>query len=538
MPPQQSVEKVLDTVSRHYRGPGGAIAVIKDGKLLSQRVWGYADIDQRILLTPEIQMPICSITKQFVCALLLDLERNPPPEVAAKGDIQTQFTNKLYELLRPELTQGTGLTLQHLCDMQSGIRDYWAMTTLWGAHPEDKFSVEKDGPAAIERTRSFHFQPGDEYSYCNVNFYITARVIEQVTGQPLGKLLAERVLSPAGMTTALLCPDTAQHPGPCVGYEGTEKTGYKSAVNRMEWSGDAGLVASLTDMVAYEKYLDHIHSDPQSWYSIATQPQTFNDGTPAKYHYGLAHVDVEGINTVGHGGALRGYRLHRRHVPSEHLSVVVLFNHEADASAAVNDVIRGVLGLEKPSRMDIAASFDWIGTFLDCDSEIAIAVSKGAQAGEICISYAFSPDTEVVRLVNFKEAQSKSMTARIMGDTLYVDRIGDNRKLEARRIVPRENAREDISLQGDYSCAEADSTFHCSGGAGLFYGSFDGYLGRGPASLMKYLGDDVWALTCQRGLDAPAPGDWTLAFQRNESGAMVNFRIGCWLAKGLVFVKT
>ncbi|KAJ5397953.1 beta-lactamase/transpeptidase-like protein [Penicillium cosmopolitanum] len=538
MPIQNSVEKVLDTISRRYRGPGGAIAVIKDGSLLGQRVWGYADLDQRVPLTPEIQMPICSITKQFVCALLLDLERNPPPEVAAKGDMQSQFTDKLHELLRPELTQGTGLTLQHLCDMQSGIRDYWAMTTLWGAHPEGKFSVENDGPAAIERTQSFHFQPGNEFSYCNVNFYITARVIEQVTGQPLGKLLAERVLSPAGMATALLCPDTAQHPGPCVGYEGTEKTGYQAAVNKMEWSGDAGLVASLTDMVAYEKYLDRIHSDPRSWYRIATEPQTFSDGASAKYHYGLGHVNVEGIDTVGHGGALRGYRLHRRHVPSEHLSVVVLFNHEADASEAVNDVIRGMLDLEKPSRMDITANPNWIGIFLDRDSEMAIAVSKGSQAGEICISYAFSPSTEVVRLLNSNEAQSNSMTARIEGDTLYVNRIGDNRKLEARRIVPRESAFEDTSLQGDYHCAEADSTFHCVGGAGLLYGSFDGYLGCGPASLMKYLGDDVWALTCQRGLDAPAPGDWTLAFHRNESGAVVNFKIGCWLARGLVFVRT
>lgn len=537
MPIQQSIENVLDTVARKYRGPGGAIAVVKDGDLVGQRIWGYADVDQRVPLTPEIQMPICSITKQFVCALLMNIERNPPPSVTSKGDIQTQLTEKLRQLLRPELTEATGLTLQHLCDMQSGIRDYWAMTTLWGAKPDGQFLVERDGPAAIDRTRSFHFQPGTEYSYCNVNFYIVARVIEQVTGEPLGKLLAERVLGPAGMRTALFCPDTAQHPGPCVGYEGNEQNGYWAAVNRMEWSGDAGMVASLTDMVAYEKYLDRIYPDPQSWYRTAIESQTFSNGSPARYHYGLGHVDINGLDTVGHGGALRGYRLHRRHVPSERLSVVVLFNHEADASAAVDDVLRGILGLLKPSGMDIDASPDWIGTFLDQDSEMAITVSKGTQVGEICISYAFHPRTEVMKFTSSNEAMSNSTSASVNGNILRVHRMADNRKLEARRIVPREGIFEDTSFQGDYHCAEADSVFHCSGGAGILYGAFDGFLGRGPASPMKYLGGDVWALTCARGLDAPAPGDWTVAFHRDESGTVVGFRIGCWLARGLVFVK-
>ncbi|OQE32362.1 hypothetical protein PENSTE_c001G01864 [Penicillium steckii] len=537
--PLQSMEQVLGKAARRFGGPGGAIAVVKDGNLVGERLWGYADLDKRIPLTSSTQMPICSITKQFLCAVMLDLEQNPTQHMADKGvDIRNQFTEKLHQLLRPELTQGTNLSIQNLCDMQSGIRDYWAMTALWGANPEDQFLIERDGSAAIERTRSFHFEPGTEFSYCNVNFYILGRVIEQVTGEPLGKLLKERVLVPAGMKTALLCPDTAQHPGPCVGYEGSEKTGYRAATNKIEWAGDAGLVASLSDMVAYEAYLDRIYPDPRNWYHTAIEPQTFSDGNRAKYHYGLSHVNVEGLDTIGHGGALRGYRLHRRHVPSERLSVVVLFNHEADASAAVDDVIRGLLDKPKPAAKDIAANPSWIGTFLDCDSEMAISVSKGAQPGEICISYAYHPDTEVVRLTSPNEAQSKSMSASVDGDTLSVYCISDNRKLEARRIVQRDNIFEDTSFQGDYYCSEVESTFHCNGESGVLYGSFDGYLGHGPASPMKYLGDDVWALTCQRGLDAPAPGDWTLSFHRDGNGSVVDVKIGCWLAQGLVFSKT
>lgn len=534
---QKTIQEVLDSVALRYRGPGGAVAVLKDGELVGQRVWGYADMNERIPLTPQTQMPICSITKQFVCALLLDLHRNPTPAMAAKGDIPQQFSEKLQELLRPEIIQGSGLTIENLCDMQSGLRDYWAMSTLWGAKPDDEFLIQRDCPPALDRTRSFHFKPGTEYSYCNVNFYVVARAIERVTGEPLGKLLAERILGPAGMTTATLCPNTAEHPPPCVGYEGDEQHGFFPAVNRMEWSGDAGLVASLADMVAWEKYLEQSFSNSQSWYHTIYQPQKFSNGASARYHYGMGHGDIDGVDALGHGGALRGYRLNRRHAPHEHLSVVVMFNHEADASGAADDIMRGILNKPKPRITPVQPSANWVGTFLDQDTQLAITVTKSSKEGEILITYAGNLGVETINLTNANNGKSSGMIATIDGDTLRVHRLAENRKLDARRLVPDQASFKETSLKGDYQCAEVDSIFHCSGEAGMLYGAFDGYLGRGPANPMRYLGTDVWALTCPRGLDAPSPGDWTVVLRRDERGGVVGFRIGCWLARGLEFVK-
>lgn len=531
----QTIDQVLDTIPLRYRGPGGAAVIVKNGEVIGQRVWGYADQSRRIPVEPSTQFPICSITKQFVCGLMMDLHRDPTHAMAAKGDVQSQFVEKLHELL--PMAREKGLTLQNLCDMQSGIRDYWAMTTLWGAKPDDKFLIDRDCPPMLGRTKSLHFEPGTEYSYSNVNFYLLGRIIERVTGEPLGKLLEERILKPAGMTTALLCPNTAHHPPPCVGYEGDENHGFSDAVNRMEWSGDAGLVASLNDMIAYEKYLDRLYADPQSWYHTATRPQTFTDGATARYHYGLGHVDVNGIDSIGHGGALRGYRLHRRHVPEEHLSVVVLFNHEADASAAVNDIIQGVLNRPTPETAPVEPPADWYGVFLDQATQLAVTVAKSSRPGEVLITYGVHLESAPLKLTDAKNGKARSMTGSIDGDILRIHRISENRKLEARRLTPRETSLKESALPGEYYCAEVDSTFHCTGGAGLLYGYFDGYLGQGIVTPMRYLGDDVWALSCPRGLDAPAPGDWTVVIHRDESGSIVGFKIGCWLARGLDFVK-
>ncbi|OKL59769.1 hypothetical protein UA08_04961 [Talaromyces atroroseus] len=535
MADQETVQKILDDIPLRYRGPGGAIAVVRHGELIAQRVWGYADVDQRVHLSPETQMPICSITKQFVCALLLDLKHNPTPEMAAKGDIESRFDEKFRELLRPELTNGTGLTIDHLCDMQSGLRDYWAMTALWGTKPEDEFLVERDCPPMLERTKSFHFKPGTEYSYCNVNFHALARIIERVTGESLGKLLAKRILKPAGMHTAFLCPDNSRLPPPCLGYEGTEETGFIPAVNRMQWSGDAGLAASLTDMIAWEKHLHHLFADPQSWYHQVSRPITYADGTHAPYHYGLSHVDFDGVDTLGHSGALRGYRSHRRHALQEGLSVVMLFNHEGDVVSAAKDVMRALLHKPKLEYAPVDPSPIWIGSFLDKETQLSITVSKGPATGELVIAYSGHP--EIIRLTDPSHGEAPGMSASVDGDVLRIHRTMDNRKLEARRLVPRDSSFRDSSLQGDYKCTEIDSAFHCWGDAGMLYGEFDGYLGQGTATSMKYLGDDVWILACPRGLDAPAPGDWTVVFHRDESGSITGFTIGCWLARGLDFVK-
>lgn len=424
--------------------------------------------------------------------------------------------------------------------MSSGIRDYWAETVLWGSRPDGIFSATDDASAALDRTRSFHFEPGTEYSYSNVNFHILARIIENVSGQSLGQLLVQRVFIPAGMKTAVLCPNTAAPPLPIVGYECTEQTGYFAALNRMEWSGDAGIVGSLEDMIAYEKWLHRSWTDPESIYKIIAEPQHYKDGTPARYGFGLTYGETAGVKWLGHGGALRGFRLMRLHAPSEGISVVVMLNHEADPSAAADLILKAAMGTPEPASTAVIAAPEWIGTFLDEDTRLLVTVEAGNKDGEISISY--DRKRAPVKLTDPKTATSRAMEANIEGDVLHVKRITDNRTLRARRLAKRPDADvEDLSFTkdytGEYHCSDSESNFRCTGEGSLLYGFFSGYLGNGPAHLMRYVAEDVWLLACPRGLDAQPPGDWTVCFHRSGSGAVCGATIGCWLARRNEYVK-
>ena len=121
------IDKILAAVPNLSRGPGGVVAVVKDGKLLGQRAWGYADLDRRVPMTTKTQFPICSISKQMVCLAMVSLLRDPTPSMKDRGDPAKQFEDELRKLL-PNLQCGDdGVTVADLCNMQSGIRDYWAM---------------------------------------------------------------------------------------------------------------------------------------------------------------------------------------------------------------------------------------------------------------------------------------------------------------------------------------------------------------------------------------------------------------------------
>ena len=50
-------------------------------------------------------------------------------------------------------------------------------------------------------------------------------------------------------------------------------------------------------------------------------------------------------------------------------------------------------------------------------------------------------------------------------------------------------------------------------------------------------GPDIWALPCPRALDHTPPGDWTLAFQRDDTGRLTGVEVGCWLARRLPYAR-
>lgn len=124
------IDTILGAVPHLRRGTGGVAAVIKDGRIVGKKAWGYADIDQRIPMTTKTAFPICSISKQMICLAMQSLLQKPTAVMSERqASPEQQMEDEMHKLL-PHLKSAKGgndLKVADLYNMQSGIRDYWAM---------------------------------------------------------------------------------------------------------------------------------------------------------------------------------------------------------------------------------------------------------------------------------------------------------------------------------------------------------------------------------------------------------------------------
>jgi D-aminopeptidase len=504
------LETCVNALPQEFPGPGGAVAVLREGEVLLRHAWGFANAERRIPFTPQTLFRMCSITKQFTCGVVLKSFSDP---TVLDADIKA---------LLPNLEQKAPGALE-LCHNQSGLRDYWAVAMLHGSPVEAPFG-DIEAAKVIAGTRTLHFAPGTSYSYVNQNFRILSDIAQARIGRSFAELLRTKMFEPAGMASATLVADTRAMPDGTEGYEGTQATGFRAAENRIFWTGDAGLGACLDDMIAWEQHIDATRDDSESIYQKLSQPVTFADGAPAGYGFGLTRHKVFGGPTTGHGGALRGWRSQRFYLPAERISVVVMFNHMADANAAAKTVLAAVLDEPAP----VAASFpapDWLGTYFV--PETGLAARIGMQDGKIRLTYGHPP--ELLELQPDGTATDGSTKLRPGPGGLWMDRPQENFSAQLVQMS-RQLSR---SIAGRYRCAELDADLTVVDAGGVMYGGFSGFLGQGRMELLNPLGNGLWTLPCPRALDHTPPGDWTLAFAAD--GASVE--VGCWLARRLPYER-
>ena len=515
--PSSRLDPALEKLPLSYPGPGGAAAVLRNGEVIVRHAWGWANAERRIPFTPQSLFRMCSITKQFTCALVLDSFADP---TVLDGDVQARL---------PRL-EGPVPGAVQLCHNQSGLRDYWAVAMLQGSPAEAPFG-EDEAAAVIASSRSLQFAPGARYSYCNQNFRILSDSLQKRSGRSFAELLRSRIFERVGMASAMLAADSRAMPDGTEGYEGNQATGFRAAENRIIWTGDAGLGASLDDMIAWERYIDSARDDTASLPARLSVPVTFADGNAAAYGFGLSRSTEFGRATIGHGGALRGWRAHRLYLPAERISVVTMFNHLSDARAAALDLLAAMLD-EKRSKADATRSAPpWLGNYVEPETGLAVRI-EGAAPGQIRLRYGHS--AEDLDLQADGSARGAGGTAlSFAGSAVRMDRPQENQSSTLRACPGK--GRHDVS--GRYRSVELGCELSVVEAGGALYGAFSGFLGQGRMELLNPVGPDLWTLPCHRALDHTPPGDWTLAFRRGSAGRSERVEIGCWLARGLVYER-
>jgi D-alanyl-D-alanine carboxypeptidase len=175
------VSPILDGfVERYLRAmdaPGMTLALANAGGVVRVKTYGFADLESRAPVTPDLLFQIGSISKSFVALTLLQLRDQ------GKLDVQRPVLDYL-PWLPIETNYGT-ITAHHLLTHTSGL--------------PNSLGLFLSDPSARHVQA---FKPGERFHYCNLGFAILGHLIEKLDGRPFPEAIRERIFRPLGMTSS------------------------------------------------------------------------------------------------------------------------------------------------------------------------------------------------------------------------------------------------------------------------------------------------------------------------------------------------
>lgn len=249
----------------------GGLLIIKDGKKIFSKGYGWADKDKKIPFTQSTLASIGSITKAFTAAAIMKL--------AEQNKISVDDPLKKFFTAIP--ADKANITIHQLLTHSSGFHEFLQQD----GGDYEKINTESFLKRAFAEPLAF--KPGEKAVYTNVGMSILGIIIEQVSGLDYEQFLKRNLFDQAGIKNIGYHYPVVQHDTIAIGYQngkswGTHQQHFEQAGGGPFWNlkGNGGLEASLNDM-----YL---------WANSFTNHTMLNESTIQKMF--TPHVQEEGYN--------------------------------------------------------------------------------------------------------------------------------------------------------------------------------------------------------------------------------------------------
>ena len=308
----------VDSVFAQYDKPGSpgcALGVIKDGKLIYARGYGMANLEHNIPNGPNLVYDIGSTSKQFAAASILLLAQQGKLSI---DDEVRKYIPELPAYQRP-------ITIRHLLNHTSGLRDYLTLFSLAGTNFDDT-TTEKDALDIIVRQKGLNFEPGDEFLYSNSGYFLLSVIIKKTSGKSFAEFAGENIFEPLGMKHTVIFDNHKKIiPMRATGYS-PARGGFQIEMSNFEQTGDGAVQTSVEDLLLWDR---NFYDPKVGGKALLDQLHVLgilNNGEKLQYAAGLFIDEHKGLRRVSHGGSWAGYRAELARFPDQKLSVACLCN--------------------------------------------------------------------------------------------------------------------------------------------------------------------------------------------------------------------
>lgn len=313
------VKADMDAIFEQYdtaKGPGCAVAVIQNGRVIFQKGYGMANLEYDVPITPATVFDIASVSKQFTglaISMLIQEEK-----IALDDDIRKYL---------PELPDfGKKITIRHLVHHTSGLRDWPQTLNVAGWRWDEVFWFE-DILRMVKNQKELDFEPGEQHSYSNTGYNLLAAIVAKVTGKSFREWTDENIFTPLGMHTSHFLDDhSTVIKNVAYSYYETDDHHLRKSVTGLTAYGSSSLFTTAEDLsrwvIHFEKQID----SKNPVYTRMLEDGALNNGDKVNYSFGLALGEEGTLRTISHTGGWAGYRTVIMSFPDENFSCILLGN--------------------------------------------------------------------------------------------------------------------------------------------------------------------------------------------------------------------
>ena len=346
------IEAFLDGLipiqQRRFDVAGTVVSVVKDGKVVFTKGYGYSDVSRRTPATTDATLfRIGSISKTFTWTAVMQL--------VEQGKIDLDRDINSYLDFKIPAAFGKPVTMHHLLTHTAGFEENIKDMFVAGAPGSIADYLKTHVPQQI-------YVPGTTPSYSNYGATLAGYIVERVSGTPFNEYIRQNIFQPLGMTRATFVqplPDDLK-PFMSQGYRLASEPP-KSFEMIQVWP--AGSVSATADAMSH--FMIAQLEDGQYDGARVLKPETarlmhsrlFGVSSAAN---GMAHGFYEttrnGHRTIAHGGDSQWFHSDMQLMLDEHLGFFISSNSAGNGGDLRAAVWTGFLDRYYPFVPPVAAS--------------------------------------------------------------------------------------------------------------------------------------------------------------------------------------
>ncbi|WP_433896823.1 serine hydrolase domain-containing protein [Sphingobacterium mizutaii] len=325
-----SFESDLKKITDKYEAVGLAIVVVKNGKPVYEKAFGYKDLETKAPLTTNDLFRIASISKSFSSTAIMQLVEKG--KVSLDDDISDLVGFKVRNPKFPD----TKITLEMMLSHRSSLNDSNGYFTF------DVLDTTKNKDWA----KSYNnYEPGTDYEYCNLNFNMIGAVLERLTDVRFDNYIKQQILNPLKLEAGF-CVDSLDQKRFAKLYDkengvyveqkaaynprSEEIKNYTMGVSTPVFSPTGGMKISAKDLAKYmQMHMNHGKLGKVKLISKASSKK-MQTALSAKENYGLALLETDrlipGEHMIGHTGSAYGLYSNMFFEPKKKFGFVVITN--------------------------------------------------------------------------------------------------------------------------------------------------------------------------------------------------------------------